>query len=356
MITYHVRSRDLITVVNEVRAGRLILDAYFQRNLVWREAHKQDFIKTILLGYPFPQIFVSKGVIDVEQMRTTSCVVDGQQRLDAIVSYIDGAFAVDGKHFSELTDPQKSEFLKYEVAVIELDLDNEDPVIKDIFQRLNRTANSLTSIEKIASQYAPSLYMLVASHLSGELDFDEADEDTRFRVDPQVDPAFFQWAASHPVPRFSEIIQSGAIFRPYEVSRKVHLMHVLNIMSAVLEGFFNRNELSRRLLDTYAQEFSGMEGLVRDLEVAAGVWHELEIPRGSYWNNKANFFSIMVSVARAVRDGRAVNSGKLRAALDEFESKLPDEYAQAARDSVNNSAQRETRNQFIAPLVDASTA
>src|SRR5690606_38686591 len=138
---YHVRSRDLITVVNEVRAGRLILDAYFQRNLVWREAHKQDFIKTILLGYPFPQIFVSKGVIDVEQMRTTSCVVDGQQRLDAIVSYIDGAFAVDGKHFSELTDPQRSEFLKYEVAVIELDLDNEGPVIKDIFQRLNRTAN-----------------------------------------------------------------------------------------------------------------------------------------------------------------------------------------------------------------------
>lgn len=198
MITYHVRSYSLLNVVNELRSGRLIADAYFQRNLVWREAHKQDFIKTILLGFPFPQIFVSRGVIDVERMRTTSCVVDGQQRLDAIVSFIDGAFAVDGRRFSDLEGEEKSNFLKYQIAVIELDLDNNDPAVKDIFQRLNRTANSLTAIEKIASEFAPSLYMLVASHLTGELQFDGVDDDTKFRVDPKVDPAFFEWAASHP--------------------------------------------------------------------------------------------------------------------------------------------------------------
>ena len=57
MTKYQVRSRELIDLVNEIRSKRLIMSPYFQRNLVWRLVHKVDFIKTILLGYPFPQIF-----------------------------------------------------------------------------------------------------------------------------------------------------------------------------------------------------------------------------------------------------------------------------------------------------------
>ena len=50
MIPYNVRSRYLVDLINEVREGKLILAPYFQRKLVWRIAHKVDFIKTILLG------------------------------------------------------------------------------------------------------------------------------------------------------------------------------------------------------------------------------------------------------------------------------------------------------------------
>ncbi|WP_341708926.1 DUF262 domain-containing protein, partial [Halopseudomonas sp.] len=84
MIDYRVRSVSLLNLFNEIRNGRLIPDAYFQRNLVWREVHKIDFIKTILLGLPFPQIFISKGKVDVETMSTVSCIVDGQQRTNAM--------------------------------------------------------------------------------------------------------------------------------------------------------------------------------------------------------------------------------------------------------------------------------
>ncbi|WP_207629299.1 DUF262 domain-containing protein [Photorhabdus cinerea] len=71
--------------MDDIRSKKLIPDAYFQRNLVWREAHKVDFIDTILSGYPFPQIFISKGKIDVDRMITVSCIVDGQQRINAIM-------------------------------------------------------------------------------------------------------------------------------------------------------------------------------------------------------------------------------------------------------------------------------
>lgn len=331
MIKYHVRSRDLITVVNDIAANRLILDAYFQRNLVWREVHKQDFIKTILLGYPCPQIFISRGMIDVERMLTTSCVVDGQQRLNAISSFIGGEFTVDGRNYQDLTGDEKSEFLKYELAVIELDLDNNDPRVKDVFQRLNRTSNSLTSIEKLASQYAPSQYMLVATHLAGDLELlNDEEGDSQFRVDPSVDRNFFQWADSHPATNFANLYGNYGVFKAYEISRKVHIMHVLNLMTTMLAGFFNRNVKSREYLDVYAESFDEKEAIVSLLEQAATVIVNSGISPGSYWLNKANMFSLMVVIANKIREGKMVDPARMIGALSDFESALPEDYRQSA--------------------------
>jgi hypothetical protein len=49
MIKYSVRSRQLIDIIGDIKRNKVILAPYFQRNLVWRLIHKQDFIKTILL-------------------------------------------------------------------------------------------------------------------------------------------------------------------------------------------------------------------------------------------------------------------------------------------------------------------
>jgi hypothetical protein len=110
-------------------------------------------------------------------MSAVSCIVDGQQRCNAIVGYIDGEFDLGGKKYSDLTESEKSDCLKYEIAVIELDVENDDPKVKDIFQRINRTSNSLTSIEKLASQYSTSEYMLVAELLSDQNTLDPRSED-----------------------------------------------------------------------------------------------------------------------------------------------------------------------------------
>src|SRR5258706_1922629 len=130
------------------------MSPYFQRNLVWRLLHKIDFIKTILLGYPFPQIFIAKGSLDVENMQTTSCIVDGQQRMNSIMEFIQDKYKVDGKFYSELTIKEKEDFLKYQIPIIDLDIANDSPEIIEIFQRLNRTFYSLSTIEKLASEYA----------------------------------------------------------------------------------------------------------------------------------------------------------------------------------------------------------
>ena len=98
-LKYQVRSREIIDLVGAMRNSQLVLTPYFQRNLVWRDTHKRDFIETILKGFPFPQIFVARGSIDIETMVSSTCVVDGQQRLTAIRDYVADDFSVNGKSF-----------------------------------------------------------------------------------------------------------------------------------------------------------------------------------------------------------------------------------------------------------------
>jgi hypothetical protein len=84
-------------------------------------------------------------------MEASDAVVDGQQRLNAIRDFVDGRLDFQSKFFMELPPKQPGDFLKYEVLVIDFDLDAADPRLKDVFHRLNMIYYSLSAIEKLAS-------------------------------------------------------------------------------------------------------------------------------------------------------------------------------------------------------------
>jgi hypothetical protein len=346
MIEYRVRSVSLLNLVNDIRVGRLIPDAYFQRNLVWRDVHKRDFIETILKGYPFPQIFISKGKVDVESMTTVSCIVDGQQRCNAISGFIDGDFEVGGKIYSTLSETQKADFLKYEVAVIELELENDDPNVQEIFQRINRTSTSLTSIEKLASQYSTSDYMLVGKLLAEQISPERSGEDD-FREDPNVPDEFYTWASKQRIKSFHKLINEKGVFTAQEIARKTNLMHALNVMAAFLGGFSNRNEKAIELLDDYALSFPQRDEIIQSLERAAEFILKLGYRGKSYWMNKANVFSLLVIVATLQKEGQGIDASRVRIALDEFEKNLPADYKLAAAEAVNGTKARQLRNQYL---------
>jgi hypothetical protein len=354
MIKYTIRSIALLNIVNEVKAGRLIPDAYFQRNLVWREVHKKDFIETILQGYPFPQMFFSRGKIDIEKMTSTSCIVDGQQRTNAIIEFVDNKFAVEGRHFKDLKDAEKSEFLKYEIAVVELDLDNDSPHVLEIFKRLNRTANSLTTIEKLASEYAPTEYMYVARLLAGDTDPTDIQADLEeedWRIDPNLPAELVQWAKSKGSSPFAELVSRLDVFSEREIARKVHLMYVLNIMSTILGGFFNRNEKTSSLLEDYKDNFEEKDFVYDLVYQALSIVNELKLERYAFWAAKANFFSLIVAIAKRIEAGQAIDLARTQDALLAFAAKPEDDYALAAREAVNNKKERQLRHQYVAALL-----
>lgn len=369
-LKYQVRSREIIDLVSAMRSGRLILSPYFQRNLVWRETHKKDFIDTILKGFPFPQVFLARGPINLTTMEASTCVVDGQQRLTAIKEFISGDFDVAGKTFSSLEVKAKEDFLKYEVPVIDFDLEADDERLKDIFKRLNRTFYALSTIEKIASEYSSSEFLLVARLLSGDfsktaeneefeieqdllsdisLNNDTEKEENAFLVDPGIDNATLEWLNNNADGNFSKIISNNKVFSNYESQRKVPLMFVLNVVTTILLGYYNRNTKVKELLDQYVDHFEQKNDIINRLNTFADYIEALAIDNKSIWWNKANFYTFVVEGVNCYDN--LLTAAAVAENLQKFEQSIPSDYALAAREGVNNRNERLVRAKYVRNLL-----
>jgi uncharacterized protein with ParB-like and HNH nuclease domain len=146
------------------RAGTLELSPSFQRRSVWSKPQKSYFIDTIYRGLPVPIIFLRERT-DVETLSTIREVIDGQQRLRTLLSYIapdslkDATvrddFKIQKKHnpdiaerdFSELNDHEKTRILSYQFSVHVLQSDTSDAEVLSIFARMNSTGSKLNDQE-----------------------------------------------------------------------------------------------------------------------------------------------------------------------------------------------------------------
>ncbi len=128
--------------------GELILSPKYQRNAVWNLNAKSYLIDTILNGLPIPPIFIRQK-IDLELNKTIREVLDGQQRLRAIVEFKNNEFKIlksqseefGGFEFDTLPDNLKETFLTFELSVEIIKTDDE-ATIYDMFARLN--SNNMT--------------------------------------------------------------------------------------------------------------------------------------------------------------------------------------------------------------------
>jgi uncharacterized protein with ParB-like and HNH nuclease domain len=71
------------------REGTLKLNPNFQRRPVWRKGAKSYLIDTIIRGLPVPIIFLRDLRTDIKTLKAARDVVDGQQRIRTILSFID---------------------------------------------------------------------------------------------------------------------------------------------------------------------------------------------------------------------------------------------------------------------------
>lgn len=149
--------------VNEFRewneAGALILAPKFQRRSVWSDKARSYLIDTVLRKLPMPKLFMRQEIDD--SGRTIREIVDGQQRIRTVLSYLEDGFPVmdvhggeefGGKYYSGLEEDVQRRYLLYEFAV-DLLLGATEPEVLDIFARLNTYGVRLNRQELLNAKY-----------------------------------------------------------------------------------------------------------------------------------------------------------------------------------------------------------
>ncbi|MGW1452209.1 DUF262 domain-containing protein [Micromonospora sp. NPDC002411] len=257
--------RELMTALRE---ETLVPRPYFQRRLVWTARHKQLFIKTVLDGYPFPEIFLCDGEVDLETGIGTQLVVDGQQRITTLYQYFVGSDDLrlgDVPRYRDLSEPEKQAFLDYEVVVRDLGrLSDED--VRDVFHRMNSTNYSLNAMEVNNARFNGALKQF-------------AEEVSKW--------SFFE---------------DHRVFTLVDVRRMNDVRWALTLLITLLSGYFNRDSEHEAFLRRYNDDLPEKDRLHAELEETLNLIDRLELDPGSRAWQKNDLLTLVVEIYR--RDPR----------------------------------------------------
>lgn len=134
------------------RQNQLELQPQFQRGSVWTPQAQSFLIDTILRELPIPAVYIRTRV-DANTQSSIREVVDGQQRLRAIVAFASNDLRMNnrshefaGLRYNDLTQEQKDTFLSYNVPTVQL-LNASDADVLEVFARLNSYSVKVTPAE-----------------------------------------------------------------------------------------------------------------------------------------------------------------------------------------------------------------
>lgn len=246
--------------------GQLELRPPFQRNPVWLDAQKSYLIDTILNGYPVPEMYMQ--IVQDETGFETHVVVDGQQRLTALLDFIAGEYALSGldnewndSNFENLSEGQKKAIYSYTFIVRVLpEMSTEQ--IRAIFQRLNRNVVALSRQELRHATYW------------GE-----------FIQSMERIATFSFW-------------RSSGLFTANEVRRMLDVEYVSELAVGSLHGVQNKKVSLERWFTVYEAEFEDRDKVETTFVTALGELEHLVPSLGrSRWSKKSDFYTLFLYVA-----------------------------------------------------------
>jgi hypothetical protein len=286
--------REIITLV---RDGRLIPRPEFQRRLVWKIEDKNHFLDSIIKGYPFPEIYLADGDVDLDTGLGTQLLVDGLQRVSTIYQYFNAdpeLKLVSVPQYRQLEDLQKSAFLQYDVAVRDLGaLDTEQ--IVEVFKRINATSYSLTGIEVSNAVYRGSL-KLFAEELAG-----------------------------------NDFFSNNNVFGSQDFRRMGDLRFALLLTATALSGYFNRDDRFEEFLDRYNDEFPEASDVKTGFQQTFDFISECAFDKRSRIWRKADLFTTIIELFFAIKDGFSIQPSLVLANLEGF-------YAEVEKGSIDQNA------------------
>lgn len=256
-------------IVNLEKQGDLNLNPWYQRRSVWNDNQKSYLINTLFERKPIPTIYV-RHTIDLEKEKSIKEVVDGQQRIRAILSFYRGeisAFHPEEKKrvkISDLNTSQKQRFLMTPIPVGYLQ-DATDGDVIDIFARINSVAKSLNAQEKRNAKF------------SG---------------------AFKQFCVYESTKRL-EFFRSYSIFSANDFARMNEVQFMSDLVINILEGLTSYNSAKLdKYYALYDDDFSRGDEISMALDNLFDIILKLEpsVIRDTIFNRPPLFFSLLMTL------------------------------------------------------------
>lgn len=261
-----VTNPTIADIYEKIDASRLQLSPDFQRKFVWTQEHQEQFLDTILHGYPFPEIYVCQGETDTKKLRTSQKVIDGQQRLTTIKNYIENDFRKALKlipTFDSLDEDQREQFLSYQVVVRDIGK-VEDDLVREIFRRINLTKFKLEDIE-IHNAIYDGHFIRIAKELADEV-----------------------------------ALQEFGVFYDSELTRMADVHFFLSVMSTIeRDGYFPRDNEVEKCVAEFNEEYPNYHSTKSKILKAFSVIQSLGLELDSIWFRKSCFFTMVVELCWA---------------------------------------------------------
>jgi len=328
MKNFDSRTYSISDIVEWHERGLLNLSPDFQRRSVWPRKAKSFLIDTIVRGKPMPKILMTQELASGRNIRT---VVDGQQRVRAIIEYYNDEFPISPAHnsglarkkYGQLTHEQQSEFLSYEISCDML-FNMSYSELLDIFTRINTYTLKLNSQELLNANYL----------------------------------GFFKQVSYKLGRAYVEYFVDGGVLTKANVARMGEARLASDLVISIIDHI-QTNKSMETFYKRYEDEDPGVGNICAKFDEImsfVGAIYPSDELKNTFWSREVTFYSLFTSIKIALF-GTELKSievipkltpklvGKWRFALDQI-GQLNDEYP--ARGEEINFATKEVRDFLIA--------
>lgn len=306
MKSFDTRTYSVSDLAEWQSSGLLVLSPKFQRRAVWTSKAKSYLIDTVLRGKPMPKVLITQELVDGRNVRT---VIDGQQRLRAILEYMGGSFTVMRTHnqeyagstYDELPDETKNDFLQYEIGVDVL-FETELSELLDIFARLNTYSVKLNQTELLNATYLGSFK--TTCHELGH--------------------------------RYAEFLLEARVLSNSQVARMGEVELTADLLGAIIGGVASRKQIPAfyKIYDDAEDSVEEASHRFRKVMSYIGEVYSPADLAGTNFRRVHLFYSLFLSVANLIvgapdlpdvpSNGRELRAAKARVILDEISADFDD--------------------------------
>jgi len=294
---------------------------------VWTREDKNHFLDSILRGYPFPEIYLADGDVDLDSGAGAQLLVDGLQRVNTMIQYFDGdpdLVLTTVPSYRDLSKDDKTSYLQYEVAVRDLGVVTKSELI-EVFKRINATKYALIEMEINNAVYHGALKQF-AKRISED--------------------AFFE---------------RHRVFNSTDYRRMGDLRYALQLIITMISGYFNRDDAFQSYLERFNDEFPAEDEVSDRIGRTFDFIEECNFSRKSRVWRKADLLTLIVELDRLMMEGVNLQPSEVLQNIDSFfdaveaadvsSERVASIYYKAALQASNDRANRLRRGVIIGGVI-----